>query len=106
MAAWPLRTAGVGLVVLGSLLACFGLVRRHGDPLTRLTHPPITVSGHDLPAATVETASLDELVSLARRYDRPLLELPGSDRSVYLVEESGTWYRHAGPAGQPGHRRT
>jgi signal peptidase I len=104
MAAWPLRTAGVGVLLLGSLLAGIGLVRRSGDPLARLPQPPITLSGHDLPIAAVETASLDELVGLAQRYDRPVLVLPGSSRSVYLVEEAGTWYRHTRPEGQPRYR--
>jgi signal peptidase I len=95
--AWQLRTAGVAVLLPGVLLAGIGFAGRRRDPLSRLGQPPIKVTGHDLPAGAVETASLDGLFGLAQRYDRPVLHLPTASRSVYLVEESGTWYWHAGP---------
>jgi signal peptidase I len=86
------RVGGAVLLVLGAALASVGLVRRWRDPLARSTQPLITASGQ-VPGDAVETASLDELLGLARRYDRPVLRVCSGDRTVYLVEETGIWYR-------------
>jgi signal peptidase I len=103
VATWQIRVAWAGALVLGVLLAGIGLVRRQRDPLAGLAQPVITVSGEDLPVTTVETASLKDLLDLAQRYDRPVLHLPHGRRSVYFVEEAGTWYSCA-PSRQPADR--
>jgi hypothetical protein len=103
VATWQIRAAWAGALALGVLLAGIGLVRRQRDPLAGLAQPVITVSGEDLPVRTVETASLKDLLNLAQRYDRPVLHLPHGRRSVYFVEEAGTWYSCA-PGRQPADR--
>jgi signal peptidase I len=91
----PLQVWGAVLLVLGAALAAVGLVRRRHDPLARLTQPLVTSSG-PVPAGAVETGSLGELFELAKRYDRPVLRVRSGDRTVYLVEEAGIWYRSPG----------
>jgi signal peptidase I len=90
--AWTLRAGGAVLLVLGAALAAVGLVRRRRDPLARLTQPLVTASGQ-VPPGAVETGSLDELLELAKRYDRPVLRVVSGEVTVYLVKEAGTWYR-------------
>jgi hypothetical protein len=40
----------------------------------------------------VMTASVEDLFELARRYNRPVLEMVVAGRQTYAVEEGGTWY--------------
>jgi hypothetical protein len=93
--AHSLRVGGAVLLVLGAALAAVGLVRRPRDPLARSSQPLVTASGQ-VPTGAVETGSLDELLGLARRYDRPVLRVGSGSRTVYLVEVAGIWYRSPG----------
>jgi hypothetical protein len=90
--AGSLRFGGAVAMLLGAVTAVLGLVRRRRDPLARSTQPVVTASGQ-VPRDAVETASLDEVLELAERYDRPVLRVCSGDRTVYLVEEAGIWYR-------------
>jgi hypothetical protein len=38
------------------------------------------------------TASVEELFELARRYNRPVLQMVIAGQPTYAVEEGGTWY--------------
>jgi hypothetical protein len=91
------RVAAVGLGVVALVLAAVGLLWRRDDaldPVARLGRPVITVAPAELERPAVEVASLDALLDLAERYDRPLLHARTAGAAAYLVEEDGTWYRH------------
>jgi hypothetical protein len=96
-----LQVGGMVLLLLGAALAAVGLVRRRRDPLARSTQPLVTASGQ-VPRDAVETASLEELLELARRYDRPVLRVCSGTGTVYLVEEAGIWYRSPETGVAPG----
>jgi hypothetical protein len=98
--AWFLRIGGLVLLVPGAALAAVGLVRRRRDPLSGSSQPHVTARGR-VPRGAMETGSLEELLELARRYDRPVLQVCSGGRTVHVVEVAGIWYRspHAGVAG-------
>lgn len=91
--AGTVQLAGWGCLALAAVLGGVGLLGRR-DPWSRLGRPVLTVASGGVPDGTVRTASLDELLDLARRYDRPVLHVPGAEQSNYLVEEAGVWYLH------------
>ena len=90
------RVAAVGLAVIALVLAGAGLLWRPDalDPVARLGRPVIPVDAAELERPAVEVASLDALLDIAERYDRPLLHARTAGATAYLVEEDGTWYRH------------
>lgn len=88
------RLAGALLAVLGLALGGAGLVRRRADPLARLDRPVVPVTAQELTRPALEIGSLNALLDLAQRYDRPVLHVSSADGPVYMVEEGGTWYRH------------
>src|SRR4051794_6660605 len=85
---------GLGIAALAAAAAAgaVGLARRRRDPLAALTQPVITVAAGDVGPGMVMTTSVDELFALARRYNRPVLQLTVAGRQTYAVEEAGTWY--------------
>jgi signal peptidase I len=83
---------GIAALVVAAAAGAVGLIRQRRDPLAGLTQPVITVAAGDLGAGMVMTASVDELFGLARRYNRPVLQLTVAGRPTYAVEEAGTWY--------------
>jgi hypothetical protein len=96
----PVRTARMASAVLGLLAlvaAAGGLLWRRNDaldPAARLGRPVIPVDAALLDRAAVEVSSLDALLDMAQRYDRPLLHARTAETTAYLLEQDGTWYRH------------
>jgi hypothetical protein len=98
------RTVGLGLLVLSLLvmaLAGHGLLRdatsdeegrriaaRHGGALVEVEALP------QVPFATVEVASFDGLLRVARRLECPVLHHVGR-RDLYAVVDNGTVYRYS-----------
>jgi hypothetical protein len=87
-------TAAV-LAVLGIAVGAAALVRQRKDPLARLDRPVVSVAASELTRPALEITSLNHLLDLAQRYDRPVLHAPTADGPSYMVEEGGTWYRHS-----------
>jgi signal peptidase I len=83
------------LTLLGAALGIVGWLRPPRDPLARLSQPVIAASPDVLDHPALSVATLDALLDLAERYDRPLLHVSEGGRSTYLTEEQGTWYRYA-----------
>jgi signal peptidase I len=91
------RVASVGLGVVALVVAAVGLLWRRDDaldPVARLGRPVIPVAAAELERPAVEVASLDAMLDIAERYDRPLLHARTAGAAAYLLEQDGTWYRY------------
>jgi hypothetical protein len=83
---------GIAALLVAAAAGAVGLTQQRRDPLAGLPQPVITVAAGDVGPRMVMTASIDELFALARRYNRPVLQLTVAGRQTYAVEEAGTWY--------------
>ena len=90
------RVASLGLALGAMLLAALGtLLRpgRRGRVTDRRGRRPIEVDDVEVLQPAVDVGSLDDLLDLAERYDRPLMHVETRVGHTYLVEDRGVRYR-------------
>jgi hypothetical protein len=90
------RAASLALALGAMLLAGLGaLLRpgRRGRVTDRRGRPPIEVDDVEVLHPAVDVGSLDDLLDLAERYDRPLMHVETRVGHTYLVEDRGVRYR-------------
>jgi hypothetical protein len=90
------RVASLGLALGAMLLAGLGtLLRpgRRGRVTDRRGRPPIEVDDVEVLEPAVDVGSMDDLLDLAERYDRPLMHVETRVGHTYLVEDRGVRYR-------------
>ncbi len=93
--AWGLGLGLAGVLGLGALL--FALGRGNQAALLDLKYGPLLVGVQDeaqLPATTIEVASMDDLAKLAERHQTMILCLDRPPLRHYLVHRDGTAYRY------------
>jgi hypothetical protein len=90
------RVASLGLALGAMLLTGLGtLLRpgRRGRMTDRRGRPPIEVDDVEVLQPAVDVGSMEDLLDLAERYERPLLHVETRVGHTYLVEDRGVRYR-------------